>query len=488
MLEIIEDGGIPLVRVKPCAAEVDSDIVFEIVPAGPDTKYVAYSHVWADGRGNVHTNSLFKCQWRWLQECAQRCQTDSIMSSASPGEIVPFWINTFCVPRGSGQRVAELRTKSISMMPEIYRGPDIVLVLDRALENAGHMSLLEFGMRLKFCSWSRRVWTLHEGAVADNLYFRMALGLVGLRQNYYTMVRAKYPLRGENGWAILQGIEKEYIHAVFQSCLMINRFKASPRATFFLTWKELQKRSTSLPNDRYLVLGIINQVSKETLLRLQRTTLDKSDPDAAAQAKMKLILLNTPVIPQSIVFTTDERFSEPGMQWALCKIGGQILQMDDHLTDGPRYVPGKGVLVKYKGWRIQTSVHDMVPSCFMYLKLEGTNAYPNRYKLGIWQTDERRKSFANLLPSLDPNAALSIVLGYLPDLEDSFMAYQLALLVEELGKISTGLSEGTETHSVIHVRFVAVLRLYSTRDGQESPSDLRASWVNDGLEQLWCVG
>jgi Heterokaryon incompatibility protein (HET) len=296
MLRIVGGGGIPLVRLRPKSANFDGE--FEVFPASSDIKYVAFSHVWADGRGNVEENGLFKCQWHWLQDCAQQCQKrDTDLCSIYLKEMVPFWIDTFCVPKGSDQRVAELRRKAILMMPEIYRSADVILVLDSALENAGDMSILQFGMRLKFCGWSRRVWTLHEGAVAQNLMFRMAKGLVDLRSIDYQMAKARYPYRDKDGWHILRGIEEEYIHAVLQGCLMINRFAPSVKSMFFITWRELQKRATSLPNDRYLVLGIINQVSKETLLELQRSEVDKSDPEAARRAKLKSILLSTPVIP-----------------------------------------------------------------------------------------------------------------------------------------------------------------------------------------------
>ena len=91
MLDIVEGGGISLVRLRPQSAEVDSGIDFEVLSTEPDIKYVAYSHVWADGRGNIHANDLFKCQWRWLQECAQKYQSLSANPSISPDD-------TFCVP------------------------------------------------------------------------------------------------------------------------------------------------------------------------------------------------------------------------------------------------------------------------------------------------------------------------------------------------------------------------------------------------------
>jgi hypothetical protein len=188
MLRIIEQDGIPLVRVKPRSHSIGDRIDFEVVQAGPDTRYLAYSHVWADGRGNVSGNGLYECQWRWLQECAQQYEErDLDICSAPVDNLLLFWIDTFCVPRGSDDRMWQLRTKAILSMSEIYRRAEVVVVLDSALENADITSVLEFGMQLKFCGWSRRVWTLHEGAVARNLVIRSGRGLASLRMLNYQM-------------------------------------------------------------------------------------------------------------------------------------------------------------------------------------------------------------------------------------------------------------------------------------------------------------
>jgi hypothetical protein len=465
MLGIIERGGIPLVRLRPKSADLGSECEFEILPASSNIKYVAYSHVWSDGRGNVNGNGLFACNWRQLQDGAQKCQEkDSGGYSIPLAEMVPFWIDTFCVPRGSGQQVAELRSKAISMMSEIYRGADVVLVLDSALESAGDMGILEFGMRLKFSSWSRRKWTLHEGAVAQDLMFRMAKGLVDLRLTNYRMAKAKYPHRDGDKWRILQGIEEQYIHAVLQGCLMINRWSNETNLIFFKTWRELQKRTTSLVNDRYLVLGIINQVSKELLIELQRSGEDESNPEAARRAKLKSILLSTPFIPQSVVFTLDNRFPELGMQWAPSEIGAEI-PTDDN-TSLLRKIPGKGAIVNYKGWRVTNSLDTIEISTFLFIQLDPIPTYPNRYKLGLWPTDHQRKNFATLIPSIDHNASLAIIISDIPDIGDTAVNFRRALLVQELGNITAESLEIPKEHSIVHVKYLALLRVYSAPGGE----------------------
>ena len=487
MLRIVEEGGIPLVRLKFKSADPHEEPEFEVLPAAPDIKYVAFSHVWADGRGNVTGNGQFKCQWRWLQECAQAHCTNSLnIDDRSLEDTMPFWIDTFCVPKGSDTCVLELRKKSILMMPKIYRSADVVIVLDSAFENASQMSVLELSMRLKFCTWSRRVWTLHEGAVAQEVMIRTADGLVSMTAMHYQMAKAKYPTRDENGWHILRTIEKEYIHALFQSCIMINKFASTAKSTFFFTWKELKTRATSLETDRYLVMGIINQVDEKTLLQLQRSEMDRVDLGAARRAKLKSVLLSSSIIPQGIIFNLDKRFEEPGMQWAPSAIGAEI--PDDSSSIFLEKIDGRGAVVKYNGWRISSSLHDVAASHFLLLQPDGAAGHRRSYRLAVWPTDEKRKSFASITAWVDRGSSLAVILSDVPDPSNTYINFQRALLVEDRGKSSVGSDEEAEQPGIIHATYIAVLRVYCDAKNDDSIPEIQAAWVEGGFEQLWCVG
>ncbi|EXJ57223.1 hypothetical protein A1O7_07570 [Cladophialophora yegresii CBS 114405] len=488
MLKVIEQDGIPLVRVKPQSQSIGGRIDFEVVQAGPGTRYLAYSHVWADGRGNVSGNELYECQWRWLQECAQQYEERDLDICSAPGEnLLLFWIDTFCVPRGSDDRMWQLRTKAILSMSEIYRRAEVVMVLDSALENADITSVLEFGMQLKFCGWSRRVWTLHEGAVAQNLMIKSGRGLVSLALLNYQMAKAKYPCREGDEWRICAGMEQQYIHAVLQNCLMINRVSSSEKVTFFNTRRELQNRATSYPSDRYLVMGIINQASKETLLALQRTDDNRRNPEEVELTKLKLILLSAPTIPQSVIFSKDARFPEFGMQWAPATIGGDI-PVDDSVVP-VRRIPGKGAIVKYKGWRITSSPHKLdTTASFISVKLDQAYQYQDRYKLAIWPVDKKRKNFATLVSSISPDARLAVILSVVPSRNDTAVNFKIALLVEEIGTLVGDCVQDVEVDSVAHVKYLTPLRVYAMRDNSGVMQEIEAEWLKQGMEILWCVG
>ncbi|KIW90809.1 uncharacterized protein Z519_08592 [Cladophialophora bantiana CBS 173.52] len=443
MLKIIEQGGIRLVRVKPRSHSLGGSIDFEIVLAGPSTRYLAYSHVWADGRGNVSGNEVYECQWRWLQECAQQYGKRDMDICSAPSENLLFWIDTFCVPRGCDERMWQLRTKAILSMSEIYRKAEVVVVLDSALENAEITSVLEFGMLLKFCGWvplCLEVARRSSPARVDNQ-------------------DEKGPRQSANDQ--LPDGESE----------MIDRFSPSVKATFFNARREVHKRATSYPSDRYLVMGIISQANKETLLALQGTGDDNRNTEEVGLAKLNLILL----------------FAEFGMQGAPETIGGDI---PEDKSDVPaRRIPGKGAIVRLQRWRIVSSPQKLhISASFITVKLEQAARYQDRYKLAVWPTDKNRKDFVTLVSLISPNARLAIILSAVPGLNDTAVNFKLGLLVEEIRSLVGEGVQDVEEDSVVHVKYLAVLRVYAIHGDGNSMQGMEAEWFNQGMDKLWCIG
>jgi hypothetical protein len=171
----------------------------------------------------------------------------------------------------------------------------------------------------------------------------------------------------------------------------------------------------------------------------------------------------------------------------LCELTWHAYWESDN-TGPLRKIPGKGVIVKYKGWRITSSLYDIVISTFIFIKLDRAATYRDRYKLGLLPTDEHRKNFATLIPSINRNASLAIILSDVPKPEDTAVNFRRALLVEELGYITAESLESPESYNIVHVKYLALLRVYSALESKNSISEIYANWVNEGLEQFWCVG
>ena len=156
----IETGGIPLLRVVKSlpSSDVSVEIVRSDLQAPP--RYVAISHVWSDGRGNLGSNRLPTCQLLYLDSKVSELYSDV----KAP---ILFWMDTICVPAaGEGRRVA------VGRMRKTYENAEKVLVLDAELESASMQTFPEdILMRITCSGWMRRLWTLQEGVLAQQLFF-----------------------------------------------------------------------------------------------------------------------------------------------------------------------------------------------------------------------------------------------------------------------------------------------------------------------------
>ena len=138
-------GKIPLVMVN---YTVDGHLNVEIIHASlqDPPRYIAFSHVWSDGRGNLGSNTLPDCE---VNRLYQRALALQIMGDSN----ILFWIDTLCVPsKGEFRRVATGR------MRKTYEIAWKVLVLDGELEAASMNTIPgECLMRITCPGWMRRL-------------------------------------------------------------------------------------------------------------------------------------------------------------------------------------------------------------------------------------------------------------------------------------------------------------------------------------------
>lgn len=128
--------------------------------AKPVIPYVAISHVWRGGLGNPHLNALPRCQLARIQ---------GLVNAQYPPHLrpIPFWMDTLCVP------LDDRRKTAIQQMKSIYQEASTVLVLDTALQShaLANNALVNL-TRIRYCSWSQRLWTYQEGILAFRLVFQ----------------------------------------------------------------------------------------------------------------------------------------------------------------------------------------------------------------------------------------------------------------------------------------------------------------------------
>lgn len=167
MQEILRRGSIQMITFAAETVSQDKLCLHEWQPASSEFKYVAISHVWSDGLGNLHENSLPRCQLAGIQNS---------VNDLYPGSDVdmPFWMDTLCVPRE-----IHARKIAINSMRQVYSEAHRVLVLDNSLSTLNCAATpQECLIRIKIAPWSTRLWTFHESALARRISFQLKDGAV----------------------------------------------------------------------------------------------------------------------------------------------------------------------------------------------------------------------------------------------------------------------------------------------------------------------
>ncbi|KAL4950121.1 hypothetical protein BDW69DRAFT_172836 [Aspergillus filifer] len=179
VVKVIADGGYPLVNLHENGREV------EVCAAGEgigNPIYVTISHVWSDGLGNPHDNTIPYCQIAYIQRLVDSLYADSDSNSnegsnAESPRPLKFWLDTLCIP--VADEYSRYRKLAINRMNTTFRRSDKTLALDNSLmAQDTDMDWVEMNMRIKYCPWVTRAWTLLEGRVGKELLFQFKSGAV----------------------------------------------------------------------------------------------------------------------------------------------------------------------------------------------------------------------------------------------------------------------------------------------------------------------
>ncbi|KAK0666888.1 hypothetical protein QBC41DRAFT_304779 [Cercophora samala] len=186
---IIEDGGVPLVRLR---GSLRRGIRLEVVRMTARTRFVVISHVWSDGIGNANANAMPECQLRRvfgylsklkaLREGEDAGAEFNLLSSVDTGFQMAarrrpkyFWIDALCMPPVS---TSLLRMRAINKLPAVYQAADRILVLDPNLEkiSIANSDTLEQCARFSVSPWIGRSWTFQEAALGSVVEVQCADG------------------------------------------------------------------------------------------------------------------------------------------------------------------------------------------------------------------------------------------------------------------------------------------------------------------------
>ncbi|KXT10268.1 hypothetical protein AC579_6608 [Pseudocercospora musae] len=186
MHDIVRTG----VAYVQCGRATSGELRLTYRRATPCTRYVALSHLWADGIGNPHGNTIYQCQLEKIVERValadaaisrisvvdglvgnlpglRRRLLKSQLSKLPRGYVVNFWLDALCVPvvlpEHDTRRTLSLRLKALSNLPLTYSMASGVLAIDQELDHiTPAMDEAEVTARIAVSGINTRCWTYHE--------------------------------------------------------------------------------------------------------------------------------------------------------------------------------------------------------------------------------------------------------------------------------------------------------------------------------------
>ena len=290
---IVENGQTPLVSL----VKEDSGLRIQITPFRHGIKYVAISHVWSDGMGNPHQNSLPLCQIQALDHfvgkaCASLDDTDPAY----------FWIDTICVPRAPDP----LRWAAIAAMRDTYRDAERVLVICRELSTIPLPSTPdEILVRIFRSKWMTRLWTLQEGALAARLAFQFADHAIDYAYLDDLMIAA---IADVTTISRLVGNRANHALSSITSIISSNFSEDAQgekrQEIYSSLWSALRHRATSRRSDEAICAAILLGVKLASVL------------DSPNEKKMEAFWTSQDEVPTGILWVNGPRMDVDSLRWA----------------------------------------------------------------------------------------------------------------------------------------------------------------------------
>jgi hypothetical protein len=337
---ILQKNLIPLVPVMDNGTHNLHDQYLDLVESGSNIRYVAISHVWSEGLGNVSQNSLPRCQLlrlsRFVKDLYDLKATDRLH----------FWIDSICCPRGP----KESRKLAIRKMRDTYVKADKVLVLDSWLsaQAIDGWSRYELVLKVFASKWNKRLWTLQEGALAKQLLFRFKNGSFTypdreLRHDFSSL-DFRLNLSCEDLEQVMIRTMSTVAYRALRGYQLPTAHEQRDRLRTFGIIRGLKDRDTSHEQDEALCLGALFNLDLKKIF------------DAQGEKRMATVWTLFPDIPSSLIFSFAPRLEQDGFRWAPRTFRWSTSAFfDDHVEYAPP--PGRlhtsaeanGLVVEYPG-------------------------------------------------------------------------------------------------------------------------------------------
>ena len=406
LYNILRTKALPLIRVR--RGQTLGDLSVDIVASQPKCRYVALSHVWADGLGNPYANALPRCQLSYIGrvikdlDIAARSRdirdhnvkgkdVETQEGEGEQDEELLLWCDTLCCP----VQIEEAKSLALEHMYQTYRNATHVLVLDASLRrhNVENLDIDEVSMRIFTSPWMRRLWTLQEGAlpaVTHRLWFQLTHKAVNLRE-LRTNALDKYLSSLGRG-----GLGRDMLRRLGSfSDIFLKDSPTHPRADLAKVIEALHHRSVSVLSDEPLLIG--------NLLGLDAAQILNGGDGAVARRinrLWRLIPSGVHGIPNNILFRVGPRLTEPGLRWAPATLlidndFNPMIQSSEKEEDHAFLTPSDGLFVRLHGFRLSLAP-GVKGLAFPHESIEQLDP-PDR----LWVKDDARSWYRIVRRSLD---------------------------------------------------------------------------------------
>jgi hypothetical protein len=338
--ESLKEGRLPLIEVapdgKPCLSPKKDD---------GSVGFVAISHVWAAGLGNVKRNALPGCS---LQEISRL--VNELPRGEHQGAVVPFWIDTVCVP----VKPRSLKEVALNYLRHPYIKATHVLVLDDYIRGVDSADCDEFEIfaRVSCSNWVGRLWTLQEGRLGKRVWFQFrdkAVELKAIREAFETRRLS----RGPDYWHLFRMILLKWN---MTATSVLNDGDDSKIGMNFHSVHILREamcfRSVSVPADEALCLFC--------MAGLDMAIITPVEP--SPEARMRVFWSQMQAVPSGLFLSKcPQKLRAPGFRWAPLKFMGVLPRGDtwggsgDLAQDSVGRPTPRGLLVPFPGYTCEVT-------------------------------------------------------------------------------------------------------------------------------------
>lgn len=334
--KIIERGETPLIEVT----RKGSIVMRPVDLSGPQVPdFGALSHSWEDGIVYCGQDARGKNDRKMLE-----CQIESLKRTFGEllkGQKTIFWIDVLCFPRA-----AKARAAAINQLKHIYSRAKVVLVWDRnLLQRPRSWDVIGMNVRIKSGDWARRLWTLQEAVLAENLCVEFKDGVVCVEELDQARDEAMRNLDNSHHHVRRAG------HPFSEAVSRLRR--PDDEYPVQRAWEAVQFRSNHEPRDETIILANILGLDVNEILKVDEVNVDPEMVSCLRMVKFLDLLDETPRlgIPAGIIFLPLPKLPIPGYGWA------PSTWMSEQTFSNPLYrapkraasVMRRGLLVQFPG-------------------------------------------------------------------------------------------------------------------------------------------